>query len=139
MRGNQEFLDTNVIVYAFKKDDPRKPTAEALLIQGGVIGAQSLNEFVSVATRKLKMPWKELRTALGVIRTFCPLVEPVTIETHDLALDIIGRHGYHIFDALMIAAAIRASCRTLYSEDMHHGQTINGLRIENPFRAIAVH
>ena len=40
-----------------------------------------------------------------------------------------------IFDALMIAAALRARCTVLYSEDMQHGMAIDGrLRIVDPFR-----
>ena len=41
---------------------------------------------------------------------------------------------YHIYDAPVIAAALEASCSTLYSEDMHDGQVIDGLTIRNPFR-----
>jgi predicted nucleic acid-binding protein len=44
------------------------------------------------------------------------------------------RHGFHIYDALVIAAALEAGCATLYSEDMHSGQLIGGrLKIRNPF------
>ena len=43
------------------------------------------------------------------------------------------RHGLRIYDSLIIAAALEAGCDTLYSEDMQHGQVIEGIRIENPF------
>jgi len=55
-------------------------------------------------------------------------------KTHDIALPIAAKYGYHIFDSLMIAAALQASCKTLYSEDMQDGQVIDGLTIRNPFR-----
>jgi predicted nucleic acid-binding protein len=45
----------------------------------------------------------------------------------------VERYGYYIYDALVIAAALEASCRTLYSEDMRDGQVIEGLTIRNPF------
>jgi predicted nucleic acid-binding protein len=138
MSVDTAFVDTNVLVYAFTQN-PRTATAEALLRGGCAISVQSLNEFVSVAIRKLRMPWSDVLNALGVIRTLCPSPRPVTVETHELALPIAKRYGYRIYDALVIAAALRASCSILYSEDMHHGQTINGLRIQNPFRAIGVH
>ena len=44
------------------------------------------------------------------------------------------RHGYYIYGALVVAAALEASCHILYSEDMHDGQAIDGLIIHNPFR-----
>ena len=51
---------------------------------------------------------------------------------HSLA--IAERFGYHIFDALMIAAALEASSDTLYSEDLQNGQKIGKLTIRDPFR-----
>jgi predicted nucleic acid-binding protein len=134
MKGNKVFFDTNILIYAFAKDDPRAETGEALIAAGGMIGVQTLNEFVAVAVRKLAMPWSEVLDALNAIRILCPSPVPVTIETHDAALQIAARHGYQIYDALVIAAALKASCKTLYSEDMHDGQVIDGLTISNPFR-----
>jgi predicted nucleic acid-binding protein len=46
------------------------------------------------------------------------------------------RHGFHIDDALIMAAALEAGCGMLYSEDMQSGQVIGGrLTIRNPFAA----
>jgi predicted nucleic acid-binding protein len=43
-------------------------------------------------------------------------------------------HGYNIYDALVVSAALGAGCTTLYSEDLHDGQTIDEqLTIRNPF------
>ena len=135
MKTGRSF-DTNVLLYAFTKGDLRWDAAQALLARGGVVGVQTLNEFVSVAVRKLRMPWPEVLEALHAIRVLCPLCVPLTIETHDLALQLSGRYRYHIYDSLLIAAALQASCTTLYSEDMHDGQVIEGLTIRNPFREI---
>ena len=136
MSGDKSFFDTNVLLYAFAKDDPRAEAAEALLAGGGVIGVQTLNEFVAVAVRKLAMPWKEVLEALGALRVLFPSPMPLTVETHERALGIAGRYRYHIYDSLVIAAAQEASCSTLYSEDMRDGQVIEGprLTIRNPFR-----
>ncbi len=134
MKGDAAFFDTNVIVYAFAKDDRRAKIAETLLAAGGgVIGVQTLNEFVAVAARKLGMPWAEILEALSAVRELCPSPVPLTVKTHDAALRIAGRYGYHIYDSLVIAAALEARCRTLFSEDMNDGQTIDGLTIRNPF------
>jgi predicted nucleic acid-binding protein len=137
MRGNKEaFFDTNVLIYAFAEDDPRAEIAEALLARGGVVGVQILNEFVAIAVRKLAMSWDEVLEALNALRILCPSPMPITVETHDTALRIAARYRYHIYDSLVIAAALEASCGTLYSEDMRDGQMIESLTIRNPFREL---
>jgi predicted nucleic acid-binding protein len=128
------FFDTNVLIYAVAEDDPRTAQAEELLASGGVLSVQVLNEFVSVARRKILMPWSDVTQALAAFRVLCPSPLPITVETHDAAVRIAATHGYHIFDALIIAAALEAGCATLYSEDLRDGQTIAGqLTIRNPF------
>jgi predicted nucleic acid-binding protein len=131
-----EFLDSNVLVYAFTAD-PRAAAAQALLERGCVTSVQGLNEFANVARRKLDMTWEEIRDALTAIRTVCPAILPMDIETHADALRIARRHGYSIFDALMIASALQADSDTLWSEDMQDGMVIDSrLRIANPFRNV---
>ena len=122
-----------MVLYAFRRDDPRSEIAEALLEVGGIISVQILNEFVAVSRRKLGKNWEEIRRALEIIRTLCPDPVPVTIETHDRAVQIAERYGYSIFDSLAIAAALQADAKTLFSEDMRDGQKISGLVIRNPF------
>ena len=130
-----EFLDSNILVYAFTAD-PRAAAAQALLERGCMISVQGLNEFANVARRKLGKSWEEIRDALAAIRTLCKNVLPINLDTHDAALDLAERHGFALFDALMIAAALEAGSDILWSEDMQHGMTIDGrLRIANPFRA----
>jgi len=133
MSGRPRFVDTNVLVYAALEDDPRSDPARALLSTAVIFSVQALNEFVSAA-RKLRRKWIEIEEALAFLKTICPAPTPLTISTHRLALDIAQRFGYHMFDALMIAAALEASAETLYSEDMQDGQKIGKLTIRNPFR-----
>jgi predicted nucleic acid-binding protein len=128
------FFDTNVLIYAVAQDDPRSTQAEELLASGGVLSVQILNEFVSVARRKILMSWSDVTEALDAFRVLCPSPLPITIELHEAALKIAEKHGYNIYDALVVAAALEAGCVTLYSEDLHDGQTIDGqLTIRNPF------
>jgi predicted nucleic acid-binding protein len=132
-----DFLDSNILVYAFTTD-PRAVPAQALLERGCIIGVQGLNEFTNVAKRKLRMTWAEVRDALSAIRTICRTIVPMDVETHDDALRIAERYGYAFFDALMIASALRADCGILWSEDMQDGLIIDQrLRIANPFRSIS--
>jgi predicted nucleic acid-binding protein len=128
------FFDTNLLIYAVAEGDPRSAQAEELLASGGVLSVQVLHEFISVARRKILMSWSEVAQALDAFRILCPSPLPITIETHASALRIAARHDYNIYDALVIAAALEAGCATLYSEDLHDGQTIDGqLTIRNPF------
>ncbi len=128
------FLDTNVLLYLLSPDATKADRAEALLDRGGVISVQVLNEFASVATRKLSMRMPEVREVLSTVRTLCDVV-PLSIEIHDLGLDLAERYHLSIFDALIVATVTLAKCRTLYSEDMQHGQKFEGLTIWNPFLA----
>lgn len=132
MRGKPPFVDTNVLVYAALENDPRSEPARALLATGVVFSVQALNEFVSAAC-KLRRKWSEIQEALAFLEAICPTPSPLTLATHRLALEIAQRFRYHIFDSLMIAAALEASSDTLYSEDLQNGQKIGELTIRNPF------
>ncbi len=128
------FFDTTVLVYAVAQVDERTPIAEQLLVSGGCISVHVLNEFVAVAQRKLRMQWNEILEATTVIRSLCEPPFPLTIEMHEEALRISQRYKYGIYDSLVIAAALEGGCSVLYSEDMHHAQSIGSLSIRNPFR-----
>jgi len=128
------FFDTNVLVYVVGEKDHRTAAAEALLAGGGIVSVQVLNELASVARRKLGMRCEEIGEALAAIRTLCPTPVPLTVETHEAGLRIAAQYQLHIYDALVAAAALEAECTTLYSEDLHDGQIIDGrLTIRNPF------
>lgn len=134
------FFDTNVLVYVFvvrasSKSDPRTEMAEKALSLGGVVGVQVLNEFADVATRKFKMGWDLVEQYLSVIDALCGRAVPLTVETHEAAIEISKQYGYRIYDSLILAAAAQAGCTTVYSEDMQHGQIIGKLTIVNPFLA----
>jgi predicted nucleic acid-binding protein len=129
-----EFVDSNVLVYAFSLDE-RATAARAILQNGPAISVQGLNEFANVGRRKLGMDWREIRESLAELRLLCSDVLPLDIAAHDEALRIAEQYGYRIFDSLIIASALQARSKTLWSEDMQHGMVIRGrLRIANPFR-----
>lgn len=131
------FLDSNVLIYAVAQEDPRGTRAEELLRRGGILSVQVLNEFTSVARRKIRMPWAEVREALAAIRVLCATPIPITAQTHETALRIAEQYSYGIYDALIAAAALEAGCVTLYSEDFQDGQIIDGqLTIRNPFQGL---
>lgn len=135
MSGAEVFFDTNVILYLLSADIAKADRAEELLAVGGIVSVQVLNEFTAVASRKLRMTWAEIREVLAQIRMVCP-VEAMTADTHDRALMVAERYGLSFYDALIVAAALLAGCKTLYSEDMQDGQVIERqITIRNPFAA----
>jgi predicted nucleic acid-binding protein len=128
------FVDTNVLLYALSDDAPKAQRCEALLRGGVVIGVQVLNEFTNVARRKMKMPWHEIEDTLGLLRERCT-VRDMTLAIHDAALVLAQRFQLAWYDALIVAAAVDAGSRVLFSEDMQHGlQVTQKLVIRNPFK-----
>ena len=132
--NGKPFFDTNVLIYSSVRGDPRCEISRSLLASGGVVSVNILNEFVAVARRKLDLPWPDVREALRNFYVLLGEPVPITFGTHRIALEIAERYQYRIFDALVIAAAVEASCIVIYSEDMQSGHNIQGLTIRNPFR-----
>ena len=133
MSAADTFFDTNILLYLLSADTAKADRVEQLLGERGTISVQVLNEFASVAVRKLKMPLIDVREILDTIRAVCS-VEPVTVETHDRGLAIYERYGFSLYDSVLVAAALIASAKVLYSEDLQHGQVIDDqLRVVNPF------
>src|SRR5262245_42885451 len=103
---------------------PRRLTASSGCLQKG---ASSESRFSMRSPQWVyessKCHWAKVRGFLSTIRALCA-IRPVDIETHEQALDLIERHRFSVYDGLIVAAAIRAGCRTLHSEDLHHGQRI---------------
>jgi predicted nucleic acid-binding protein len=134
MSDADAFFDTNVLLYLLSADTEKADRVEALLEQPGVISVQVLNEFTAVASRKLSMSLADVREVLETIRNICR-TEPLTVEDHDRAVDIAGRHEFSFYDSVIVASALRAGCKTLYSEDLQHRQVIDHqLTVINPFR-----
>lgn len=135
MNGGDDFFDTHVVLHLLSAHTAKADRAEQLLARGGTISVQVLNEFVAVASRKLRMPLIEVRDVLAQVRAVCA-VEPMTIETHERALHIAERYGLAFYDALVVSAALLAGCKTLHSEDMQDVQVIERqLTIRDPSAA----
>lgn len=127
------FIDTNIVVYAFS-DDVRSDKAQALLAASPVISAQVLNEFANIGRRKLAMSWPEIREAVGSILILASAVVALDDDLTIAALDLADHYRFSFYDALIVAAALRAGCDQLYSEDMQAGLIVEKqLTIVNPF------
>ncbi len=126
------FIDSNVILYLLSGESAKANRAEALLSKGGFISVQVLNEVASVCLRKLKMNWDEVDTVLLAVKATCDVV-PLTLESHEKAVQIAKRYQLSIYDSNIFASAISAGAKMLLSEDMQHGLKIEGVIVKNPF------
>lgn len=130
--SGRAFLDSNILLYAVS-DDARASVAQNSLQAAHVISVQVLNEFATVARRKLGRSVEDIRLAEKGFRAALEVV-PVTVEHHDAALDLMGRYGFSFYDSLIVASALDAGCTRLFTEDMQHGQMLDKrLRVINPF------
>ena len=128
-----EFADTNVVLYLLD-EGPKADRSEAILARGPWISVQVLNEALVNCRRKAGLDWAEAGAFLAGVRALCPVV-PLDLETHEVGRALAERYRLSVYDAMICAAALRAGCETLWSEDMHHGLTIEDrLRIANPYR-----
>lgn len=127
------FLDSNVVLYLLSDDEAKADCVERLLRGTPFISVQVLNEVAHVCSRKLAMDWPDIAQFLALVRGCCKVV-PLTEDAHDRARSIAESHCLSFYDACIVATAIASGCRTLYSEDMNHGQTMpDGLAVRNPF------
>ena len=126
------FFDSNVPLYLLSDDAQKANRAEELLIAGGIISVQVLNEVVAVARRKRAKAWPAIQDTLDALTAVCS-VEPLTRPVQEKAVELARRFDLHIYDANIVASALAAGCSTLYTEDLQHGQVIDGMTIHNPF------
>ncbi|MFP5235908.1 MAG: PIN domain-containing protein [Acidobacteriota bacterium] len=134
MKCPRNFFDTNVLIYALAGSGSKTRVAEELLIDGGFVSVQILNELAAVLRRKFTGDMMRVRDMIEAVIRNCPDPLPLSLHTHRIGLRLCERYGFSIYDGTMIASAQEAGCKILYTEDLHHGQVIDGLRVENPFR-----
>lgn len=134
------FLDTNIFAYAFDAKAPAKAKRAARLIRQaadtgkGIVSYQVVQEFFNVAFRRFPQPMNVAEAEQYLITVFRPLLAIHSSPAlYVEALRVSGRYCLSWYDSLVVAAALQAQCSTLYSEDLQHGQELEGLRIENPF------
>jgi predicted nucleic acid-binding protein len=137
---SRAFFDTNVLVYLFDNRDPEKRIraqrifAEESERGRAVLSTQVLQEFYWAVTRKLATPLPE-EVAEERARDFSEL--PLVRVDAPMILAAIARsrsQSLTFWDALIVEAALRAGAGRLLTEDLQHGQRIEGLTVENPFR-----
>lgn len=133
------FFDTNILVYAYDSYDPvKQKIAQDMLIQGirnddSVISTQVLGEFFTVVTRKIRYPIS-FRTARQIIKNISVMnVQAIDLTVVERALETVDIYKISYWDSLIVAAAEKAMCERIVTEDLNGGQLYHGMIAVNPF------
>jgi predicted nucleic acid-binding protein len=139
--GAREFVDANVLVYAFDASAGAKRESAAQLLARlwdtgtGCLSVQVLQEFFVAVTRKVAQPLL-IDEAAERVREFATW--KIFAPTADDVLAAIGLHQQakiSFRDAMVVEAAAQTGCDVLWTEDLSDGQLLRGVRIRNPFSA----
>lgn len=128
------FLDTNILVYAYDRGQPVKRARAVEMIQSvsnAVISTQVMLEFFSLLTRKLLVSPKDAQAAVAGLMHLQVVPSDVQLVRASIALSAAGAISH--WDAMVVLAASRAGCDVILTEDLTHGQVIEGVRVVNPF------
>ena len=137
--SDKDFLDTNILVYAYDSNEPEKQQrAQLLLTQGiqrekAVISAQVLGEFFTVVTSRIPAPLSADEAGEQIdLFGLLPVVE-LDLKLVKRAVLLHKECQISYWDSLIIAAAEYAGCQKVLSEDLNAGQIYSGVEVENPF------
>lgn len=136
--SDRYFIDTNILVYANDRSEKEKQVrAKQILLQGIteeniVVSTQVLSEFYVTVTQKI-----QTTLSTDVAKKEIRLLKAIDIVEIDFnlvmqAINISKKNTLSYWDSLIVAAALKANCTILYSEDMNPDQIIDSVRIENP-------
>jgi predicted nucleic acid-binding protein len=134
-----DFLDTNVLVYAYDAGNPQKQRRAQELVRRAVAGeivvsTQVLAEFAATLLHKLAPPVNPQAVA-AVLDALGPIKLIATDgDTVRRAVEVREEYGLHFYDGMIVAAAERAGAARIWSEDLNPGQKYFGIVVENPFR-----
>ena len=135
-----KFIDTNVFVYAADSKNPAKRAVARKLVTAAVssggyrINVQVLNEFTSVAHRKLGLTNGEIKAYLELFRALPVL--PVSADVTEKGLDVMTRYAIQFYDALLLVSASEIGCDEFITEDLNDGQIYCGMKAINPFKEL---
>ncbi len=136
--SGKAFIDTNLFIYAHDIDSASKHDIAKRILQElwntrtGVLSTQVLQEFYVNVTRKIAKPLSKA-TARGIVNSYVIWCIETTAAEVSAAFRIEDEARIGFWDALIVAAAVKAGADRILSEDLNAGQTISGVRVENPF------
>ncbi len=134
------FIDTNVIVYLFstaeieKRDHCEKFLSRLKQKSVLVWSTQIIQEFYNTMTIKFRKEPMVVKHLLKLFNDYELVIN--NFPTIENAIDIQIMYGLSFWDSLVVSAAELSKCSILLTEDMHHGQMINGIQILSPFQEL---
>jgi len=130
------FIDTNILLYSIdQKNEDKKQKARRILKKiidshQPVISTQVIKEFYVVSTSKLHADPIAVK---NIIHNFHNMeIVNNDLELIEQAIDISIISQLSFWDALIIAAAEKANCEFVFSEDLNYGQSYRGVMVSNP-------
>lgn len=132
------FVDTNVLLYAADTADEEKHRAatawrlELWKSRRGRVSDQVLQEFYVQAVRKSPQTAEAAEAEVRDLFAWDPVV--VDASVIEAAWRLRKRFSLSFWDALIVGAAQAAGCSHLLTEDLSHGQDLDGVRVVSPFR-----
>ncbi len=132
-----DFLDTNVLVYAYQFDHPNKQRVAQDLVRRAVEGkfvvsAQVLAEFAATLLHKMSATPDAVTTILDKLSAIKLVASDGELVRR--AVEARASYGLHFYDGMIVAAAERAGCKRILSEDFSAGQKYFGVTAANPFQ-----
>ncbi len=133
-----DFLDTNVLVYAYDDEEPLKQGIGRDYMRRAMKGefmvsVQVLMELATTLLHKFSTPVSHEQMTI-----ILDALDPVQVVRPDRnmvrrAVEARAQYGLHFYDGMIVAAAERAGCKKVWSEDLNAGQSYFGVAVENPF------
>jgi predicted nucleic acid-binding protein len=132
------FLDSDVLIYGFSGREPEKQRIARELsdAEGAWVSTQVLSEVGNVLIRKFGVPVGEARARVASIAAGCDVVTLTPAVILD-AFRVAERYRLGLYDGQIVAAALACGARRLFTEDLHHGLSIDGLELLSPFVSTA--
>ena len=129
---------TFLFIYLLMSGKDKSPNlVNTALVEGSAqISFQVVQETLNVITRKLKVPVRLEDAHQFLDQVLLWKINPNRV-LYQRGLEIQTRYQLGFYDSLIIAASLQAGCKTLFSEDLQHGQQIETLIIQDPFRSVA--
>lgn len=131
------FIDTNIFVYSIDTKDLVKQAKAREILKKiidehlAVISTQVVKEFYVTATTKLKL---DPIIAKSIIHNFHNMeMIQNDLDLIEQAIDISILSQISFWDSLIVAAAEKANCEYVFSEDLNAGQVFRGVKVLNPF------
>ena len=135
--SDKTFIDANIFLYCHDQGHSvKRNIARELIFREYETGSCSIStqvliEFFQNFVVKFGNSYIDALKEMHFMSR-CSVIEQ-SLSLLNSGISIYSKHSLSVWDAMIIAAAKEADSQILYTEDMRHGQIIEGVKITNPF------